>query len=189
MAEQPAPLSAARLAEIRTAQLGIWYGGDWAVEQPQGDTGPVHLVHRSTQGDTVLAVLPDFAFDVAVFLADAHAALPELLAEVDRLNDALTTAAGGAGASHAAPATVTFDSGITVSLDGWSLDNIDRDPHTARQLSGWASPMDANRIGWPGEHITRAVLPGLPELTGVDVNVDITSTGGARKAVILSWLT
>lgn len=85
MPEPAAPLSDERLAEIRSVQLGCWYSGEWRLNHPSGSTGPVQIVHTSGQGDTVLAELPDFAVDIAVFIADAHEAVPELLAEVDRL--------------------------------------------------------------------------------------------------------
>lgn len=85
MPEPTVPLTDERLTEIRSTLLGCWYSGEWSVRHPAGSTGPVQIVHSSGQGDTVLAELPDFAVDIAVFMADAHEAVPELLAEVERL--------------------------------------------------------------------------------------------------------
>jgi hypothetical protein len=85
MPDPTEPLSNERLAEIRSTLLGCWYSGEWRLRHPSGNTGPVQIIHSGGQGDTVLAELPDFAADIAVFIADAHEAVPELLAEVDRL--------------------------------------------------------------------------------------------------------
>jgi len=92
MPDLTAPLSDERLAEIRSVQLGAWYAREWRVRHPSGNTGPVEVVHSDGQGDTVIATLPDFLVDIAVFIADAHEAVPELLAEVERLRTALTAA-------------------------------------------------------------------------------------------------
>jgi hypothetical protein len=111
MSDPAAPLSDARLAEIRSVQLGAWYSREWHLRHPSGNTGPVQIVHSNSQGDTVLAELPDFAVDIAVFIADAHEAVPELLAEVDRLR-ALT-------------ATLEQDSATLSALEAAGVDSWD----------------------------------------------------------------
>ena len=79
-------LSLEREQEIRESHPGAWYGGPWTQDQVDSDgSDPAYcrVVHH--QSGTVLATLPDFAGGIALFLADAHDAVPELLAEVDRL--------------------------------------------------------------------------------------------------------
>jgi hypothetical protein len=85
----PVPLSPERLAEIRSTLLGDWLAGGWRVRcvpvPDARDRSEVFLPGAPAE-DTVIATLPDWADPVAVFLADAHEAVPELLAEVDRLS-------------------------------------------------------------------------------------------------------
>ena len=78
-------LSDSRLNEIRSVQPGCWYSGQWMVRHPDGNTGRVEIVHTDSFGDTVIARMPDFLDDMAHFLVDARTAVPELLAEVERL--------------------------------------------------------------------------------------------------------
>ncbi|MFC1420810.1 hypothetical protein [Streptacidiphilus cavernicola] len=98
-----APLSEERLAEIQSLHLGCWYSGEWIVKHPHGSTGPAQVVHVGGFGDTVLAELPDFAADIAVFFADAHEAVPELLAEVARLKAVLAAAGPADGVNDIPP--------------------------------------------------------------------------------------
>lgn len=82
------PLSEARLAEIRKAQPGDWLSGPWTILENSGtDTvpGTWQVIHHDS--GTVLATLPDWAGNLALWIADAHDTVPELLAEADRLND------------------------------------------------------------------------------------------------------
>jgi hypothetical protein len=85
----PVPLSPERLTEIRSTLLGDWLAGGWRVRNVTStdcrDRSEVFLPDATTE-DTVIASFPDWADSVAVFLADAHEAVPELLAEVDRLS-------------------------------------------------------------------------------------------------------
>jgi hypothetical protein len=84
----PVPLPPERLAEIRSTLLGDWLAGGWRVRSVPSDDSrdrsEVFLPGAPAE-DTVIATFPDWADPVAVFLADAHEAVPELLAEVDRL--------------------------------------------------------------------------------------------------------
>jgi hypothetical protein len=85
----PAPLPPERLAEIRSTLLGDWLAGGWRVRcvpVPDARDRSEVFLPDATAEDTVIATLPDWADPVAVFLADAHEAVPELLAEVDRLS-------------------------------------------------------------------------------------------------------
>jgi hypothetical protein len=85
----PVPLPPERLAEIRSTLLGDWLAGGWRVRcvpVPDARDRSEVFLPDATAEDTVIATLPDWADPVAVFLADAHEAVPELLAEVDRLS-------------------------------------------------------------------------------------------------------
>ncbi|OKJ24320.1 hypothetical protein AMK23_26130 [Streptomyces sp. CB02130] len=75
-----------REQEIRETHPGGWYDGPWTQEYVEADgDSPAYnrVVHK--ESGTTLATLPDFAGGIALFIADAHDAVPELLAEVDRL--------------------------------------------------------------------------------------------------------
>lgn len=88
-----APLSPEREAEIRETPLGDWYAGPWYSEYVEGQGGEpasYRVVHR--ESGTVLATLPDWAGPIALLLADAHDAVPELLAELDRVRAELKKA-------------------------------------------------------------------------------------------------
>ncbi|MFP3986953.1 hypothetical protein U9R90_05500 [Streptomyces sp. E11-3] len=79
------PLMPDREAEIRETHPGAWYDGPWVqgyVEAAGDEPAYCRVVHL--ESGTVLATLPDFAGDIALFIADAHDAVPELLAELDR---------------------------------------------------------------------------------------------------------
>lgn len=90
MSETAKPVSRERLEEIRSMQLGDWYAGPWLQGYVEGD-GEEPAYYRVTADDgTVLATLPDFAGPVAVWMCDAHDAVPELLAEHGRLREAKT---------------------------------------------------------------------------------------------------
>lgn len=88
------PMTPARLDEIRSVQPGCWYSGRWMVRHPDGNTGRVEIVHTDGQGDTVIARMPDFLDGMAHWIVDAHTAMPELLAEVDRLRTELSKYVG-----------------------------------------------------------------------------------------------
>jgi hypothetical protein len=80
-----APMSPGREQEIRQAQPGAWLPGPWTIRDIEGtadEPGRWELVHH--QSGTVLATLPDWAGNIALWAADAHDAVQELLAELDR---------------------------------------------------------------------------------------------------------
>ncbi|MEU1908442.1 hypothetical protein [Streptomyces hygroscopicus] len=84
--EAPTALSPEREAEIRETHPGEWYEGPWAqdyVDSNGDEPAYCRVVHQ--ESGTVLATLPDFAGPIALFIADAHDAVPELLAELDRI--------------------------------------------------------------------------------------------------------
>jgi DNA repair ATPase RecN len=78
------PLAPEREQEIRQTQLGDWYSGAWTIRDVERDDSTVWelVYHESGQ---VLATLPAWAGNICLWMADAHEAVPELLAEVDRL--------------------------------------------------------------------------------------------------------
>lgn len=80
------PLSLERQQEIRETYPGEWYSGPWTQEHVDSngdDPAYCRVIHH--ESGTVLATLPDFAGPIALFIADAHDAVPELLAELDRV--------------------------------------------------------------------------------------------------------
>jgi hypothetical protein len=82
----PEPLTDDRLAEIAETHPGGWYHGEWRSEYVKGTPDTVgHYVVKHVESDTVLAALPDWAGGIALFLADSHEAVPDLLVEVDRV--------------------------------------------------------------------------------------------------------
>ena len=80
------PLIPEREQEIRETQLGNWYDGPWTqgYVEGSGDDLAYYRVKHAESG-TTLATLPDWAGPIALFIADAHDAVPELLAELDRV--------------------------------------------------------------------------------------------------------
>ncbi|MFI5831011.1 hypothetical protein ACIA6C_27820 [Streptomyces sp. NPDC051578] len=77
-----------RLAEIAESHPGDWYSGEWRTEYVEGRSDePSCYVVKHQESGTVLAELPDWAGPIALFIADAHDAVPELVAEVRSLND------------------------------------------------------------------------------------------------------
>ncbi|MGW6454987.1 hypothetical protein ACWF94_03530 [Streptomyces sp. NPDC055078] len=80
-------LSSERLQDIRECDLGDWYRGAWRIEgiDPDDPGEPAYCTVTHVESGTVLATLPDWAGLIAVAIAEWHEAVPELLAEVDRL--------------------------------------------------------------------------------------------------------
>ncbi|MEU5733814.1 hypothetical protein ABZ797_33580 [Streptomyces antimycoticus] len=84
--EGHAPLLPEREAEIRETHPGEWYDGPWTqdyVDSNGDEPAYCRVVHQ--ESGTTLATLPDFAGPIALFIADAHDAVSELLAELDRV--------------------------------------------------------------------------------------------------------
>ncbi|MFE7485485.1 hypothetical protein [Streptomyces sp. NPDC057552] len=80
------PMTPDREQEIRETHPAGWYDGPWTHNYVEGEGGEPdywRVVHH--ESGTTLATLPDWAGGLAAFIADAHDAVPELLAEVDRL--------------------------------------------------------------------------------------------------------
>lgn len=80
------PLMPEREQEIRETQLGNWYDGPWTQGYVEGaGDDPAYYRVKHAESGTTLATLPDWAGPIALFIADAHDAVPELLAELDRV--------------------------------------------------------------------------------------------------------
>lgn len=79
-------LSREREREICETHPGDWLAGPWTQRyvEANGDTPAYNEVLHHESG-TVIATLPDWAGGIALFLADAHDAVPELLTEIKRL--------------------------------------------------------------------------------------------------------
>ncbi|MFE2497161.1 hypothetical protein [Streptomyces scopuliridis] len=75
-----APLTPKREAIIRQQQPGDWLSGAWMIRETQIDGIDVWQVLR---GETVLATLPDWAGNLALWIAETHEDVPELLATLD----------------------------------------------------------------------------------------------------------
>jgi hypothetical protein len=79
-----APMSEERLAEIRSVVLTGWLGGRLYVRATYTDEKVTGYTVERSDG-AVIARFPEWAESAAVFLADAHEAVPELLADNARL--------------------------------------------------------------------------------------------------------
>lgn len=78
-----------QLNEIAETHPGDWYSGEWRSEyvEASGDDESECAYYKifHVASGAVLAELPDWAGPIALFIADAHDAVPVLLAEVRRL--------------------------------------------------------------------------------------------------------
>lgn len=83
---EPQALSAERLDEILSCQPDGWLEAPWmfAHVETDGDEPAYIRVFEVASGTTV-ATLPDWAGNLAMWIADAREAMPELLSEVGRL--------------------------------------------------------------------------------------------------------
>lgn len=84
--DEPDPLTAERLAEIARKQPGEWLPGAWVIHQVEedGESPDVWQVIHQASGQ-VLATLPGWAGNLALWMADTHEELPAVLAETIRL--------------------------------------------------------------------------------------------------------
>ncbi|MEV4970628.1 hypothetical protein [Streptomyces scopuliridis] len=76
-----APLTPQREAIIRQQQPGDWLSGAWTIREMQIDGTDVWQVLND---GTVLATLPDWAGNLALWIAETHEDVPELLAMLGR---------------------------------------------------------------------------------------------------------
>jgi hypothetical protein len=76
------PLTPEREAIVRQQQPGDWLAGAWTIRETQIDGTDVWQVVHAGQ---VLATLPDWAGNLALWIAETHEDVPELLATIDRL--------------------------------------------------------------------------------------------------------
>lgn len=132
------PLSLEREQEIRESHPGEWYDGPWTQDyvDAEGDEPDYcRVVHH--ESGTVLATLPDFAGPIALFIADAHDAVPELLAELDRVR---------AERDELKAITVNtrrlsghWSRQSSEALFGSQVDAMRTDPYGAGMRLGWAN--------------------------------------------------
>ncbi|GCD40860.1 hypothetical protein [Streptomyces paromomycinus] len=78
----PEPMPSEQLDLVRRRQLGEWLAGPWTIHEAVASDGEVWQVKHEGQ---VLATLPDWAGNLALWIAEAHDDLPLLLAEIDWL--------------------------------------------------------------------------------------------------------
>ncbi len=78
----PEPLTDDQLHAVQTAHVGDYLGFGWTQEYVEG-TGDDPAYYRVQTADgTTVATMPDWAAGVALFLPEAHDAVPALVAEV-----------------------------------------------------------------------------------------------------------
>ncbi|MEE4598261.1 hypothetical protein V2J94_41570 [Streptomyces sp. DSM 41524] len=84
--EGHAPLLPEREQEIRESDPGDWYRAPWTTDyvEGNGEADDPSYWRVISEGATI-ATLPDFAGNLALFIAEAREAVPELLAELDRV--------------------------------------------------------------------------------------------------------
>lgn len=83
--QTPEPLSPERLAEIRQGQPTDWLPARWSIHQIDGDGETASDYWQVCHGGTVLATLPDWAGNLALWMANSPDDIRDLLAEVVRL--------------------------------------------------------------------------------------------------------
>lgn len=81
----PVPLSPERLAEIRQGQPTDWLPARWSTHQIDGDGETTQDQWQVCHGETVLATLPDWAGNLALWMANSPDDIRSLLAEIERL--------------------------------------------------------------------------------------------------------
>ncbi|KOT47124.1 MULTISPECIES: hypothetical protein [Streptomyces] len=83
-----------REAKIRASLPDDWFGPPWTAEYVEGDgKNRAHYQVKARNGG-VIATLPDWLQDLALFIADAPEAISELLAELDRVRTVACTGVG-----------------------------------------------------------------------------------------------
>ncbi|MFD7661254.1 hypothetical protein [Streptomyces sp. NPDC059788] len=83
-----------REAKIRASVPNDWFGPPWTAEYVEGDgKNRAHYQVKARNGG-VVATLPDWLQDLALFVADAPEAISELLAELDRVRTVACTGVG-----------------------------------------------------------------------------------------------
>jgi hypothetical protein len=82
------PLSEKREAIVRQNQIDGWLPGAWLIREATIDnndeTSDGIDVWQVTRDGTVLATLPDWAGNLALWIAETHDDIPELLATIDQ---------------------------------------------------------------------------------------------------------
>lgn len=77
-----APLSPEREAIVRQQQPGEWLSGPWLIREVEGTADKPGCWQVTHQGQP-LATLPDWAGNLALWIAETHEDVPELLATLD----------------------------------------------------------------------------------------------------------
>jgi hypothetical protein len=78
------PLTDDQLHAIATAHVGDYLGYGWTQDYVEGDSEEPAYYLVKTKNGMVVATMPDWAAGVALFLPEAHDAVPALVAEVVR---------------------------------------------------------------------------------------------------------
>lgn len=79
---KPSPLTPEREAIVRQQQPGEWLPGPWMIREVEGTADEQGCWHVTHQGK-VLATLPDWAGNLALWIAETREDVPELLATLD----------------------------------------------------------------------------------------------------------
>lgn len=89
-------MTAEQLLSIEQAHVGNYLGHGWTQDYFEMDGDEPAYYKVATPDGTVVATMPDWAGGVALFLAEAHDAVPQLIAEIRRLNATLAAVAAKA---------------------------------------------------------------------------------------------
>lgn len=79
---QTQPLTDDQLNAIAAAHVGDYLGFEWTQEYVEGDGDDPAYYRVQTKNGLTVATLPDWAGGVALFLPEAHDAVPALVVEV-----------------------------------------------------------------------------------------------------------
>jgi hypothetical protein len=144
------PLMPEREQEIRETQLGNWYDGPWTQGYVEGaGDDPAYYRVKHAESGTTLATLPDWAGPIALFIADAHDAVPELLAELDRVRAERDQYATQLDGLHLAQWEEQQEAAESDTLPAWLYQRFMPDG------TGWENLDDDQRSYW--KHQARAV--------------------------------
>ncbi|MGY5127361.1 hypothetical protein [Streptomyces nigrescens] len=163
-------LSADREQEIRESHPGDWYAGEWRTQDVDSTTDEyAHYVVKHRESGQTLATLPDWAGPIALFIADAHDAVPELLAEIDRLRKERDELASITANARKLASGWSKSYGAHISIS--QLDAMKKNPYIAGMQEGSANQYSdcANEL--------RDVLGGEdPDVRGYGISVEVTAS-------------
>lgn len=118
----PAAMTDERLESIEQAHVGDYLGYGWTQDYIEADGGEPAYYKVATADGTTVATMPDWAGGIALFLAEAHDAVPQLIAEIRRL--------------RATVADLADDAALLNALQAMGVDNWDGYSAACRRAEG-----------------------------------------------------